>query len=291
MIIDHIYNANFITEAQHVIPDNSVDLIVTDPPYLIGYDYWDKKSIEWHNHWLAECKRILKPGGTIWSFMAASSKDGKVPIAFEFAKIMEKYFDVDYRNWVVWARQKGRGASKHLKSQREDLFYATKLGGEKTWNNLKMLREVVTPYVKDGKPRGWFLDENGKRVRFTGLGNVWVYSSPQWNHTTEKQLHPAQKPVMMIERLIRLSSNEGDIILDPFIGSGTTAISCKLSNRNYVGFETDKYNYDIAEKRIKEFNINDYKGYNLYTDKEIEEKMKRLNNKTNISKDSEFFIY
>ena len=72
--------------------------------------------------------RVLKPSGTIWSFIAASSKDGKVPIAFEFAKIMEEYFQVDYRNWVVWARQKGRSASKYLKSQREDLFYATKHG-------------------------------------------------------------------------------------------------------------------------------------------------------------------
>jgi len=277
LIKDHIYNADFITEAQHVIPDNSVDLIVTDPPYLIGYDYWDNKSIEWHHHWLAECKRILKPGGTIWSFMAASSKDGKVPIAFEFSKIMEKYFQVDYRNWVVWARQKGRGASKHLKSQREDLFYATKLGGDKTWNNIQMLREVCTPYMKDGRPRGWFLDEFGKRVRWTGLGNVWTYTAPQYNSIADKQIHSAQKPTMMIERIIRLSSNEGDLVFDPFMGSGTTAMAAKISNRNYCGFELDKNNFSLLTNRIKQF---DPKNYNEFSNVPIK-----------TEKQSDFFKY
>jgi len=259
-----IYNDDFLTKSK-IIPDRSIDAVITDPPYLIGYDYWDKKSIEWHREWLSICYRVLKPGGTIWSFMVAYSKDGKVPIAYEYSKIMSEFFDVDYRNWVVWARQKGRGSSKHLKSQREDLFYGVKPGAERTWNNLKMLREVVTPYVKDGRPRGWFLDENGKRVRWTGLGNVWTYTAPQYNSLSDKQIHSAQKPVMMIERLIRLSSNEGELILDPFMGSGTTAVASIISNRNYFGFEADSNNYNLICDRLRELNIKNYKDFSANT--------------------------
>lgn len=161
------------------------------------------------------------------------------------------------------ARQKGRGSSKHLKSQREDIFYATKPEGKITWNNLKMLREVVTPYIKNGRPRGWFLDENGKRVRWTGLGNVWVYTAPQYNSLSDKQIHSAQKPVMLIERLIRLSTNEGDVVLDPFMGSGTTAVACIISNRKYIGYELDKNNYKLSNERINNLNYKNYKDFNI----------------------------
>lgn len=269
-----ILNEDFLNNK---LEDNSVDLIVTDPPYLIGYKEWDQTDNDkFHEDWLEQAYRILKPGGTLWSFMAYCDKTGEIPISYEFYGNLNYIgFDVDLRNTVVWARQKGRGASKHLKSQREDIFYAVKPDGKKTWNPLKMLREVVTPYIKDGKPRGWFLDEYGNRKRWTGLGNVWTYTSPQYNHKTEKQLHPAQKPVMLIERLIRLSSNEGDIVLDPFMGSGTTGIACNLSNRVFIGFENDKQIFDIAENRINNFNKLDYSGYNLCTDKEIEEYMKK----------------
>lgn len=255
-----IYNKDFF---DNDLKDNSVDAIVTDPPYLIGYKDWDEiDNDNFHQEWLEEAYRILKPGGTIWSFMAYCDKTGELPISYGFyGHLLFTGFNVDLRNTVVWARQKGRGSSKHLKSQREDIFYAVKPGEKPTWHPLKMLREVVTPYVKDGRPRGWFLDEFGRRVRWTGLGNIWTYSSPQWNHKTEKQLHPAQKPVMLMDRLIRLVTNENDVVLDPFMGSGTTGISCNLSNRNFIGFEKDKDIYEIAEKRLNDFNIEDYKEY------------------------------
>lgn len=245
--------------------DNSVDTITTDPPYLIGYKEWDKQETDFHIKWLQECYRVLKPGGTLWTFMAHCTKDGKTFISADFYRLLRMFFDVDLRNSVVWARQKDRGASKHLKSQREDLFYAIKPGGQHTWNNLKMLREVVTPYVKDGRPRGWFLDEHGNRVRWTGLGNVWTYTAPQYNSKSDKQIHPAQKPVMLMERLIRLSSNEGDTILDPFLGSGTTAIACKLSNRNFIGFEKDSNIYKQCSDRIEQFDYKNYEGFNIYS--------------------------
>jgi site-specific DNA-methyltransferase (adenine-specific) len=261
MTKNKVFNIDFLANQ---LDNNSVDAIITDPPYLINYKDWDNQAEDFHSMWLSECYRVLKPGGTIWSFMAHCSRDGETFISYEYYKLLKLFFNVDLRNSVVWARQKGRGASKHLKSQREDIFYATKAGGNVTYNPLKMLREVVTPYVKDGKPRGWFLDENGKRVRWTGLGNVWTYTAPQYNSKADKQIHPAQKPVMLMDRLIRLSSKEGDLILDPFIGSGTTAIACKLSNRNFVGFEKDMNIYKQCEARINDFDIKNYKDFNIY---------------------------
>jgi len=191
--------------------------------------------------------RVLKPTGTLWSFMGYTH-------ILDFVPILQKYGKVHLENWVVWARQKGRGSSKHLKSIREDIFHVTK-SDEFTWNNVKVLRDVIWAYKnKDGSPRGWFINENGERKRWTGLGNVWVFSCPFWNSKGENAyLHPAQKPVAMIERLILLSSNEGDVVLDPFSGSGVTAVVCERLKRKYICIEKDEKYFSDSVKRLKKF--------------------------------------
>jgi len=259
-MFDFNKNINTITQGNSIdllqkISSGSVDLVLTDPPYGINYKEWDKFDdfIGFTEKWVKECTRILKLTGTMWSFMGYSS-------IFNFVPILEKYGNVHLENWVVWARAKGRSSSKHLKSLREDIFHITK--SEKfTWNNLKVLREVVCPYVKDGKPRGWFIDENGKRVRWTGLGNVWMYTSPFWSSKSDKQIHPSQKPLMLIERLILLSSNENDIVLDPFSGSGTTAVACQRLNRKFLCIEKNEEYYKKSVERL---------------DKEIQENKSRI---------------
>jgi len=226
------------------LESQSIDLICTDPPYGIRYKDWDVFNfIDFTESWVKECFRVLKPSGTLWSFMGYAN-------VFEFVPILQLYGNVHLENWVIWARQKGRGSSNHLKSMREDIFHVTKTD-EYIWNNLKMLREVVVPYVKDGKPRGWFLNNEGKRVRWTGLGNVWVYTSPFWNSKTDPSYgHPSQKPLLLMERLLLLSSNEGDVVLDPFMGSGTTGVAALKNNRKFIGFENNKEYFDIAYHRL-----------------------------------------
>jgi len=215
------------------IGDESIDLIVTDPPYGIKYKDWDKIDfIPFTEQWVQECFRVLKPTGTLWSFMGYQN-------IFDFVPILNENGMVHLENWVVWARQKGRGATKHLKSQREDIFHVTK-SKNFTWNNIKILRDAVVAYVKDGKPRGWFINEDGRRVRWTGLGNVWVFTAPFWNSKTDIPVHPAQKPIAMIERLIQLSSNEGDFILDPFAGSCVVDKACKNLCRNSICIEKEE---------------------------------------------------
>lgn len=244
------------------IPNASVDLVFVDPPYFIDYKEWDRGHfVEFTREWLKEAKRILKPTGTLVSFMGYERvmKHKNNPISF--IELLEEVGIVHLENMVIWMRQKGRGSSKHLKSQREDIIHCT-MSDKYTWNNLQTLREVVAPYVKDGRPRGWFLDSDGMRKRWTGLGNVWTYSAPQWNGIVEKQWHPAQKPIMICERIIRLTTNEDDIVVDFFGGSGSIGIACKLSNRNFIMFENHEVYYKTALQRLNNFKREDYVGYN-----------------------------
>lgn len=228
------------------LEDNSINMMFIDPPYFIGYAKWDKKrSNEEFQRFFTELIILvnakLKDNGTVWFCMAKdwcfANKDKNVEKGL--VNILEEHGYVHLDNMITWGRQKGRGSKKKLKSLREEIIHYTK-SKKYVWNDVQVLREVVTPYVKDGKPRGWFVGENGMRVRWTGLGNVWFYSSPQWNGILDKQRHSAQKPFLLIERLILLSSNENDLIVDPFAGSFTSAIVSKYHKRNYIGIEKDK---------------------------------------------------
>jgi len=96
------------------------------------------------------------------------------------------------------------------------------------------------------------VNEKGERKRWTGLGNVWAFSSPFWKSKNEDAyLHPAQKPIAMIERLILLSSNEGDVVLDPFSGSGVTAVTCEKLKRKYICIEKDEKYYNDSVIRLE----------------------------------------
>lgn len=226
-------------EYEKNIPDGSIDLAIVDPPYCIGYADWDNCDfVPFTEKWVETVVRKLKTNGSMWAFMGYQNLFTSSLCSKGLVNILEEHGIVHLENWVVWGRQKGRGASKHLKSSREDIIHFTKTK-KFTWNPIKMLREVVVPYVKNGEPRGWFLDENGKRVRWTGLGNVWTYTAPFWKWNYDKQVHPSQKPKMLVDRLVRLSSNEGDTILDPFAGSCVVHKVCAENGRNSICIEKE----------------------------------------------------
>ncbi len=213
------------------IESESVNLIVVDPPYGIGYKDWDRISnyLEFSERWIKECFRLLKPTGSFYSFGAWST------IA-EFKLLCDKYGKI--KNWITWERTKGRGSSTNYKSMKEEILFYTK-SDIYTWNEQKMLKMHIFPYVKDGKPRGWFTNEEGVRCRWTGIGNVWHYTVPFWNQKDYKG-HPSQKPTLMYERIILTSSNENDIILEPFCGSAPGCISAAKLGRRFIGIENDK---------------------------------------------------
>ena len=247
------------------LKSNSIDCIITDPPYAIGFDGKRNPSKNWDNISLDDYKdmlnflfkegyRILKPHGTLWMFFS------HLRIKQVLSCAWKSRLDVNLENWSIYARNKGRSASTKLKSLREDILHLSK--GKYNWYQTEYLREVVAPYVLNGKPRGWFVDSNtGQRVRWTGLGNVLCFSPPTHNSRFEKPLHSTQKPVLLNVMLMMCSTEKGATILDPFMGSGSTAVSSIMCGRNFIGCELSQEMYDKATNWIQNIDLKEIPNY------------------------------
>ena len=207
------------------------DLVFADPPY--------GRKPEWHAPWIAECSRVLREGGSIYVCC-----DWKMSGTIQ--SLLERHFRV--RNRITWRREKGRGAKRNWKQNMEDLWFATK-GDGYTFNLVKWKKPVVAPYRVDGKPKDW-VERDGERFRMTHPSNIWVdLCVPFWS-MPENTPHPYQKPEKLVERVIQASSNPGDLVLDPFLGSGTTAVVARRLGRRYLGFEIDPDHVRLALKRL-----------------------------------------
>lgn len=257
------------------LKEGSVDLIITDPPYGINMmgktsnTDWDNMSSEDYCIFLKDffysAYKVLKEGGTMWMFCARTN----IPIVFsaleEFnAQIIsdkEIKLELNLENWLTYARQKGRGANTKLKSQAEEVLHFSK-GKKYYYSSIEYLREVVVPYVKDGKPRGWFLDQtDGIRKRWSGVGNVLCFTSPFFKNKFEPQIHSTQKPILLWCELIALSSKPDDIVFDPFAGSGSSGVASDMMNRNYIGCELDKDMFDKAIEWVNNYDKDLVKEY------------------------------
>lgn len=250
-------------EIMNNIKDGSVKLIVTDPPYGIDFKGvtsntdWDSSIIyeQFLIKFLTEVKRILTDDGTLWMCCART----QIPLVFKCIDKVGLYNNLE--NWMTYARAKGRGASKKLKSQAEEILHITKTK-KYEWHTIEYLRECVVPYVKDGKPRGWFIDQNtGMRVRWSGIGNVLAFTSPFFKCKFEKQIHSTQKPVLLFTELIMLSSKPGDTVFDPFAGSGSSGVASSICGRNWIGCELDEDMYNKANEWLNNIDYELAKEY------------------------------
>ena len=130
------------------------------------------------------------------------------------------------------------------------------------WNSVEYLREVVVPYIKDGKPRGWMIDQNtGMRVRWSGVGNALFFTSPFFKNKFEPQIHSTQKPFLLWVELLMISSDKDDAVFDPFSGSCSSGIACSVCGRNYIGCEIDKDMYDKANDWLNNYDKELVKEY------------------------------
>ena len=130
----------------------------------------------------------------------------------------------------------------------EDVWFATK-GDDYTFNLVKWKKPVIAPYREGGKPKDW-VEEGGERYRWTHPSNIWTdLCVPFWS-MPENTAHPFQKPEKLVERVILTSSNPGDLVLDPFMGSGTTAAAAQRHGRRFLGFEIDPDWVRVALKRL-----------------------------------------
>lgn len=241
-------------EALPKLPANFADLVVVDPPYNLTKKFGTKefKSMDWNEYkkwmdkWLAEVFISLKPNGTLYI-----CSDWNTSIAIP--EIAGKYFLL--KNRITWEREKGRSSGNNWKNCIEDIWFFTK-SPEYTFNldAVKLKRPVLAPYKDEqGIPKDWQEDdeENNQKYRLTAPSNLWTdISIPFWS-MAENTPHPTQKPEKLIAKLILASSNEGDVVFDPFLGSGTTSVTAKKLNRHYVGIEREKEYVAIAEKRLE----------------------------------------
>jgi site-specific DNA-methyltransferase (adenine-specific) len=217
------------------IEDNTIDLIAIDPPYEISYENldWDKKVLNW-NILRDEFFRILKPTGNLIIFQGWSNVS-------ETKKILEEKFIL--KNWIVWDRIKGRGANTNMVSTREDILWLVK-GKDYTYNKI---------YSTIKKKTGGLGAKNGQECR--ALSNVWTDISPIVPWSKERVKHPTQKPLQLMERIITIFSNENDLVLDCFAGSGSTGVASKNLNRNFIIIEKDENYHSIIIDRLKENTI------------------------------------
>lgn len=231
------------------LPDSCIDLLIVDPPYNLtkNYDnlYYRKKGKqeyrEYTLRWLNKVDRLLKSESSIYVCC-----DWKSSLIIEDC-LEEKYL---IKNRITWQREKGRGSKDNWKNSMEDIWYATK-SNQCTFNidKVKIRRKVLAPYREKGSPKDWIEDDKIK-YRDTHPSNFWDdITIPFWS-MEENTAHPTQKSEKLIAKLILASSNEDDLILDPFLGSGTTSVVAKKLNRRYIGIEQSKQYVAWAEKRL-----------------------------------------
>lgn len=231
------------------LPNESVDLIFADPPYNmskkkgLGWKYskhitmqeeWDMFAkddyLKFNKEWIGEALRILKHGGSLWI-------SGSFHNIYQVGFILQYYNDIKINNSIVWFKPNAQPniSCRMFTESTEHLIWATKNGDGKKWKfNYNWAKNEMADT----------LNPKGKQAR-----NVWSIpltpSKEKWAGA-----HPTQKPEELLKRIILSCTDEGDMVLDPFLGSGTTSAVAKSLGRNSIGIEIDKKYIELAKKRI-----------------------------------------
>lgn len=231
------------------IDDKSIDLLIVDPPYNLdknfhGNGFKKKKGVDYASYtedWIKAVIPKLKDTASVYVCCDWKS-------AIEIGILLEKYFIL--RNRITWQREKGRGAKANWKNSMEDIFFATVSDNYKfNLKAVKQRKKVLAPYMENGQPKDWQKTKDGN-YRDTCPSNFWDdIAVPYWS-MAENTAHPTQKPEKLIAKLILASSNEGDLVLDPFAGSGTTGVVAKKLNRKFIDIEQNPLYCAWAEKRL-----------------------------------------
>jgi site-specific DNA-methyltransferase (adenine-specific) len=217
------------------INTSSVDLVIADPPYNLGKDYGNNHDIKgfdeylsFSRNWLAHAFRILKPTGTIYVFMG-----------FRFISylydIMDRELQMYFCNWIVWHYTQGMGKTRGFSPRHDDILMFTKTKHYKF--NLDNVRV----------PQKYFRERNN--MRGANPGDVWAFSHVHYCNGN-RQDHPTQKPEGLIERMVLASSDKGDLVVDPFSGSGTTIRVCQQLDRKAIGIEINPDYVVMAQNRL-----------------------------------------
>lgn len=249
VIIDRIIYGNCF-DILPKLPPEFVDLLIVDPPYNLSKHFGSSKFNRMDNSdyekftraWIEASIPTLKKSASIYVCC-----DWRTSLVI--GTVLEEYFTI--QNRITWQREKGRGALRNWKNSMEDIWFVT-LSNKYIFNieNVKQRRKVIAPYRVDGKPKDWKETEGGN-FRDTYPSNFWNdISIPFWS-MPENTDHPTQKPEKLYAKLTLASSNAGDIILDPFLGVGTSSVVAKKLGRHFVGIEKEAEYCALSQKRLE----------------------------------------
>ena len=240
------------------LPDRSFRLIVTDPPYNLNKDYGNNQDrlefeeyLEFSRQWLREAKRVLTDDGTIYVFM------GMRYISYVY-NILEQELGMTFNSWITWYYTQGIGKTKGFSPRHDDILMFTKDPKQFVFH----LDEVRVP-------QKYYRSINN--MRGANPGNVWEFSHVHYCNKNRKS-HPTQKPEGLFERMILASSEPGDAVLDPFVGSGTSLRVCQQTGRKGVGIDVNPEYIEMTRERLADV----FTGFDS-----IDERMKRVPNDLN----------
>lgn len=252
--LDHVILGDCL-EILATIEDNSVDVCFADPPFNLEKKYSTYKDqqptheyLEWCEKWLHELWRITKPTGSIFVHNIPRWLTYYAAILNEFA-----YF----RHWIAWDAMSNPLGKTLLPAHYGTLFYTKQPKGFKFY-------EIRTPHKRCRVCNAYLKDYGGKKDQMHPFGSlvsdVWT-DIHRIRHNVRRDEHPCQLPIHLLERIVLMSTDAGDVVLDPFLGTGTTAIAAKALGRHYVGIEIDPEYVEIAKQKLKRVQLSQYKGH------------------------------
>ena len=243
MKVNTIYQGDCL-ELFKSIPDNSVDMTFADPPFNLKKNYNSykdslefKEYLDWCESWISEMVRVTKPSGSIF---VHNIPKWLTYYSFYLNKV------ADFKHWISWDAPTAPMGKTLQPSHYGILFYA------KMMKQLKFY-ELRFPHKRDRKSNYLSKDYGGKKFLLHPFGpllsDVWT-DIHRIKHNQFRDEHPCQLPLHLLERIVLMSTDEGDVVLDPFSGTGTTAIAAKRLGRNYIGFELDENYVEITTKKL-----------------------------------------
>jgi site-specific DNA-methyltransferase (adenine-specific) len=259
LALDSVHQGDCVKLLEQLAP-GSVDLVFADPPFNIGYQYdvyhdqrTDEEYLGWTRQWMAGVRRVLKPNGTFW--LAIGDE-----YAAELKLMAQREFGLSCRSWVVWYYTFGVNCARGFSRSHTHLFHFVVDPQKFTFNaddpavRVPSARQLVYG-DKRANPRGrlpdntWVLRPQDLPDGFSADGDTWFFARVAGTFKEREGFHGCQMPEQLLGRIIRCSSSPGELVLDPFAGSGTTLVAAKKLGRRFLGFElSEEYVLRIKER-------------------------------------------